>query len=300
MHLSSLVPVPRVPVLDAPSPRQGCRALAFGITIYVTAAAGWTAAAVAPGAAEPKVSTQFGAQRLDFSVGANRAFLILPTQPAADGSKPWVWYAPTFIGSLPDPSHEWMFKQFLAKGFTIGGVEVGESFGSPKGRAAYAEFHQFVVKSHGLSPKACLLPQSRGGPMLYNWAAEHPECVQCIGGIYTVCDLASYPGLAGACGAYGLSEAELKARLAEHNPIDRLAPLAAAKVPILHVHGDADTVVPLDRNSGELIRRYRALGGPADLIVIHGKGHQVCAEFFQCQRLADFFLSLGRLVPPEK
>jgi len=124
--------------------------------------------------------------------------------------------------------------------------------------------------------------------MLYNWAVENPGRVSCIAGIYTVCDLRSYPGLQQACGAYGLSAANLEARLAEHNPIERLAPLANAGVPILHVHGDADTVVPLERNSGELARRYRALGGKMRLIVIHGRGHQVCDEFFHCQALADF------------
>lgn len=266
--------------------------------------AGWllwlllASAALAAEGDQPKASTQFGTQRLDFAVGGCRGFILLPTKAAADGSKPWIWYAPTFIGVHPDPSHTWMFTQFLASGFAICGVDVGESFGSPKGRAAYAEFHKLVTAKYGLSPKACLMPQSRGGLMLYNWAAEHPECVQCIGGIYTVCDMASWPGLGGACGAYGLTAAQLKEHLAEHNPIDRLAPLAAAKIPILHLHGDADNVVPLDRNSGELARRYRALGGRMELVVIPGKGHQVCPEFFQSKRLVDFFLSLGQLSQP--
>ena len=43
--------------------------------------------------------------------------------------------------------------------------------------------------------------------------------------------------------------------------IERLAPLAKAGVPVLHVHGDRDRVVPLDDNSAEFARRYRALGG---------------------------------------
>ncbi len=252
-------------------------------------------AALAGEAQVPKASTQFGAQRLDFVLAGNRAFIIQPTKAAADGSKPWLWYAPTFIGMHPDPSHAWMFEQLLAKGFAICGIEVGESYGSPKGRAAYTALYEHVTKAYGLSPKACLLPQSRGGLMLYNWAVEHPEWVQCIGGIYTVCDLTSYPGVARACGAYGMKEAELKERLKEHNPIDRLAPLAKAKVPILHLHGDSDKVVPLEANAGELAKRYRALGGPVELIVIKGKGHQVCDEFFKSQRLVDFFLSLGRL-----
>jgi dipeptidyl aminopeptidase/acylaminoacyl peptidase len=139
-----------------------------------------------------------------------------------------------------------------------------------------------------MSERPCLLPQSRGGLMLYNWAAENPGRVACIAGIYTVCDLRSYPGLEKACSAYGLSAAQLQAHLAEHNPIDRLAPLAKAGAPILHVHGDADRVVPLEKNSGELARRYRALGGSMRLIVIPGKGHEVCNQFFHCQELVDF------------
>jgi predicted esterase len=60
---------------------------------------------------------------------------------------------------------------------------------------------------------------------------------------------------------------------------------------VLHVHGDADQVVPLEENSGELARRYRALGGQVRLIVIPGKGHEVCPEFFQCQELVDFVIA---------
>ena len=250
-------------------------------------------------AAAPTVSRHFDTEQHDFVVGQHRAFLLLPMKPATNGVKPWIWYAPTFMveqaGKLhtdpPDPSHTWMFRQWLAAGFAIGGVDVGESCGSPAGRAGFTEFYRHVVANYGLSTQACLLPQSRGGLMLYNWAAEHPEWVRCVGGIYTVCDLASYPGLAHASGAYGLTPAELGNQLAQHNPIERLAPLAKAGVPILHLHGDADPVVPLERNSGLLAERYRALGGPVELVVVHGKGHEVCPEFFQSQRLVDFFLA---------
>ncbi|MHB8520342.1 MAG: glycosyl hydrolase [Limisphaerales bacterium] len=244
-------------------------------------------------------STQYGGQREDFLVGTqhNRGFVVLPHQRPAAGSRPWIWYAPTFVqpsGGLPDPSHAWMFEQLLTNGFAIAGVDVGESYGNPAGRAAFTEFYRAVLKRYGLSPKACLLPQSRGGLMLYNWAAGHAACVQCIGGIYPVCDLSSWPGLAKSSPAYGLNEAELGEHLREHNPIDRLAPLAQARIPILHLQGDADTVVPLERNSGELARRYRALGGSMELVIVAGKGHQVCPEFFESRRLVDFFLLRGK------
>ena len=38
---------------------------------------------------------------------------------------------------------------------------------------------------------------------------------------------------------------ELQAHLVEHNPIDRLAGLAKAGVPLFAIHGDSDQVVPL-------------------------------------------------------
>jgi pimeloyl-ACP methyl ester carboxylesterase len=224
-----------------------------------------------------------------FDVDGCPAFLIRPKGKVVSGPMPWVWYAPV-IGH-PNPSHAWMLRQWLDKGIGMAGVDVGESFGSPRGRAVYTHLWETLRTRYRMSDRPCLLPQSRGGLMLYNWAAENPDRVGCIAGIYTVCDLRSYPGIERACGAYGLKAAELQNRLAEHNPIERLAPLAKAGVPILHVHGDADAVVPLENNSGELTRRYRALGGSMRLIVIPGKGHQVCPEFFQCQELVDFVIA---------
>jgi len=243
----------------------------------------------------PEKSTQFGTERINIVVNGRQGFVLMPTGEAPDGLKPWVWYAPTFAGSLPSESrgHEWLFERLLASGFSICGVDVGDSHGNPEGRKVYDAFHKKVVKEYGLSPKACLLPQSRGGLMLYNWAAEHPKCVKCIGGIYAVCDMESWPGLAEACVAYGMTEDELRAHLSEHNPIDRLAPLAEEDVPILHLHGDRDEAVPLEKNSAELARRYRALGGRMEVVVIKGKGHEEVREYFESQELLDFFLSHG-------
>ena len=249
-------------------------------------------------AAQQIKSEQFGATRVDFRLTedeqAARGFVILPTKLATDGSRPWIWYAPTFIGRHPDPSHTWMFEKLLAKGFYICGVDVGESFGSPAGRKIYSDFYSFVTKKFSLDAKASLLPQSRGGLMLYNWAAENADKVKCIAGIYTVCDIESYPGLKRACGAYGMTEKQLLIELHKHNPIDRLADLAKANIPILHIHGDIDSVVPLNENSEKLIRRYETLGGKAELIIVKGKGHEVCPEFFQSEKFLEFLLTQSK------
>ena len=88
-----------------------------------------------------------------------------------------------------------MFERFLKAGIAIAGVDVGESFGSPKGRKIYSALHKHLVDKRGMAEQACLLARSRGGLMLYCWAAENPDKVRCITGIYPVCNIASYPGI---------------------------------------------------------------------------------------------------------
>jgi pimeloyl-ACP methyl ester carboxylesterase len=126
--------------------------------------------------------------------------------------------------------------------------------------------------------------------MLYNWAVEHPSCVACVAGIYPVCTLNTFPRIAKAAAAYGMTEDELSVKIAEHNPIDRIESLAKARVPLYHIHGDSDDVVPLETNSGELAKRYRQLGGTMTLNVVKGQGHNMWPGWFECQELVDFVI----------
>ena len=127
--------------------------------------------------------------------------------------------------------------------------------------------------------------------MLYNWAVEHAESVGGIAGIYPVCSLASYPGVEKAAESYELTAAQLRARFDDHNPIHRLAPLAKAKVPIFHIHGDQDRVVPLEANSAALATRYKALGGPVEVLVIEGQGHNLWEGWFRSDALVNFVIA---------
>ena len=198
-----------------------------------------------------------------FEVGGHTAFLILPKPERRVAGMPWVWYAPTLPG-LPGAEETWMFQKFLDAGIAVAGIDVGESYGSPDGRAIFTSFYRELVEKRRLSRKPCLLARSRGGLMLYNWAVEHPESVGGIAGIYPVCDLRTYPGIDKASGAYGMTPEQLTEVLAQHNPVDRVEPLAKAGVPVFHIHGDVDRVVPLESNSAELARRYRQFGGDDD------------------------------------
>jgi hypothetical protein len=224
-----------------------------------------------------------------FLLNGRTAFLILPETSTAGKPTPWVWYAPTLPG-LPSGAEKWMFAKFLEKGIAIAGIDVGESMGNPAGVAGFSALHKELVTKRSMSAKPCLLARSRGGLMLYNWAVENPDSVSAIAGLYPVSNLASYPGLAKACGAYGLTADELAAQLDKHNPISRLAPLAKAKVPIMHLHGDSDKVVPLELNSGLLKDNYEKLGGEMTLEIIKDGGHDMEKHWFQSQALVDFVI----------
>jgi|GEM_PF-1560902 len=233
-------------------------------------------------------------RRSEFKIDGRSAFSIAPAKKRITPT-PWVFYAPTLGRSLPGEAEHWMFGHFLDAGIAIAGVDVGESYGSPNGRATYTALYKHLTTKQGFAPRACLLARSRGGLMLYCWAVENPDKVNGVAGIYPVCNITSYPGLKRACGAYGLTETALKAKLSAHNPVDRLGPLARAGIPIYHIHGDSDKTVPLDANSALLAERYTKLGGNIRLNVPAGQGHNMWQGFFQCRPLVDFVIASAKL-----
>ncbi len=85
--------------------------------------------------------------------------------------------------------------------------------------------------------------------------------------------------------------------LSNHTPLARLGPLASAGAPIFHIHGDADKIAPIEANSAELARRYKAAGGKMEILVLPGKGHEVIPEYWQQPKRADFFLK--EINPPQ-
>jgi pimeloyl-ACP methyl ester carboxylesterase len=223
-----------------------------------------------------------------FLVQGRPAFLINATQPTNSKSKtkPWVWYAPT-LPAYPAKEEQWMFQQFIDAGISVAGIDVGESYGSPADRKLFTALYT-EMRSRGFSAKPVLLGRSRGGLMTLSWAAENPDKVAAFVGIYPVCNLGSYPGITKAAPAYGLTADQLQAQLQKHNPVDQLAPLAKAGIPLFAIHGDVDTLVPLEDNSKLMHDRYTALGGTMQLIVPPGQGHNMWTGFFQSQELVDF------------
>jgi 6-phosphogluconolactonase len=252
------------------------------------------------GAGPPKKGRERPVQGLTlpgetFLLEGRPAFVLLPPEKQRATPQPWVLYAPTLPG-LPDRHEQWMHERFLAAGVAVAGIDVGEAYGSPRGRELFRALSEELTGRRGFAPRPCLLARSRGGLWATSWAAAHPDKVAGLAGIYPVFDLRSYPGLAKAAPAYELTVKELGARLGEYNPIERVGVLAKARVPALLIHGDEDKVVPLKENSAAFAARYRArgAGGLVKLIVAKGQGHNYREGFFRCQELIDFAIARAR------
>jgi dipeptidyl aminopeptidase/acylaminoacyl peptidase len=225
-----------------------------------------------------------------FKVENHEAWLIPVSNPVKEPTQrqPWVFFAHTLRGGNPRPVHAGLFKILTDKGIAVAGIDVGESFGNPAGRKVFTALYKELVQRRHFAERPCLLAQSRGGLQLYNWAAEHPEWIAGIAGVFPVADITRYPGLQKAHKAYGKTVAQLKEDLALHNPVQRLKPLADAHVPILLVHGDKDSQVPLSQHSAVVAKRYAALGGDIKLVVLPGKGHDLIPEVLENDQLVAF------------
>ena len=235
---------------------------------------------------EPVVSERYGHSCYELKISGSDAFIIMSEK--SDGR--WVWYAPTFTDAYPGSIHAWLFERILQNGMAIAGIDVGESYGNKNGRAIFSRFYSYLIEKYPLRSRAVLLAQSRGGLMLYNWAIENPCFVDRIAGIYTVCDIRSYPGIDIAAMAYKVTVQEMEKKLEQNNPIDRLGSLISNKIRICHLHGDSDKTVPIEQNSGKLVSKYKELGGDGRLITIRGAGHEEINEFFKCKELLHFII----------
>jgi lysophospholipase L1-like esterase len=207
---------------------------------------------------------------------AGKVVTVVAPKTAAAG-RPWVWHG-EFFGHKPAPDIA-----LLGKGFHIVYMKINDMLGCPDAVKLWNQCHAELTSSYALSQKPALVGLSRGGLYCYNWASANPDKVSCIYGDAPVCDFKSWPGGKGkgkgdpknwgfVLKLWGFKD-EAAAMAYTGNPVDSLAPLAKAGVPLLHVFGDADDVVPWDENTGLIESRYKALGGSITMIRKPGVGH---------------------------
>jgi dienelactone hydrolase len=222
-----------------------------------------------------KKSDYHGYNRYDFSVDGCDALVVAPHQVAA--GKPWIWRA-EFFDHRPETD-----LALLERGFHLVYIQVGNTFGCPSAMKRWDAFYAALTRTYGLGKRPVLEGLSRGGLYVYNWAAANPTKVSVIFGDNPVCDFKSWPGGKGKGPGspddwqqlirdYGFAS-EAEALAYKRNPIDNLAPLARAHVPIIHLAADADEVVPYPENTVLLKERYERVGGVIQVIVKHGFKH---------------------------
>jgi lysophospholipase L1-like esterase len=234
-----------------------------------------------------------GFDKQEFDFNERKAYIVIPKKALA--GKPWVWRA-----RFPN-WHIQTDSILLSEGYHIAYINTNNMYGSPDAVQVWNHFYKYLVDKYGFNEKVSLEGVSRGGLYVYNWAKANPEKVNCIYAEAPVCDFTSWPGGFGTGKGskgdwkklkkeYGFkSDAEAKAYT--DKPIDKLEQLAKAKVPVLHMIGLNDKVVPLEENTMVLINRYIKLGGIAKVVpCTEGKqdlwGHHFVIE--TPQLAADF------------
>jgi pimeloyl-ACP methyl ester carboxylesterase len=176
--------------------------------------------------------------RYEFSVqGTPMAIMVIVPIKAAAGM-PWVYRA-GFVSRDAKVDQE-----LLAKGFHIVTGPVGVSFVVKDWDTTYE-----YLTGHGFSKKPAIEGAGGGAGEVYAWAIENPDKVSCV--------YAENP--------------RMRSELAKTQPLDNLAPLARANVPLLHVCGSLDPW--FKDNTLEVEGRYKKLGGRIQVIVKKDEGH---------------------------
>lgn len=185
--------------------------------------------------------------------------VLLPIKVAA--GNPWV-YRPDFVAR--DATVD---LALLAKGFHIVTGPVPFNADGPI-LAHWNQVYRHLTK-HGFSTKPVLAGAGRGAGEAYVWAMENPDKVSCIYGENPV----------------------LRSAVSKTQPLDNLAPLAKAGVPLLHVCGSLDPAFEEHTRAAE--RRYKELGGSITVIVQEGQGHYPLAPN-DPKPVVDFIIAITK------
>lgn len=221
-----------------------------------------------------KIVDWHGFECHEFTIDGIPCRLVKPPVPANE-KRSWFWRV-HFFGAFPDADFA-----LLKLGWHVAHISVPELYGNDECMRRMDMLYKFMT-DNGFDKKCVPVGYSRGGLDVYRWATLNPEKVSCLYLDNPVCDFKSWPGGKGVgpgsiegwkncLEAWNFTEEEAMAYTG--NPIDDLQTLADNDIPILHLCGDADEVVPAEENTVILEKRYKALGGNIEVIWKPGAKH---------------------------
>ena len=212
-----------------------------------------------------KESEWHGFSRFDFNFDTRDAIVVMPRKTAP--GRPWIWRA-RFFGHEPQ-----LDLALLEKGYHLVYLDVANLFGSPTAVAHWDRFYDYLVTNNQFHNKAFLEGMSRGGLMIYNWAKVNPDHVAGIYADAPVLDFKSWPGgprrktnegqqrtWDTLLKAYGFQD-DAEALAYASNPVDHTKQIFDAQIPLFHICGGSDIVVPYSENTGLFKHRYQRAGG---------------------------------------
>jgi lysophospholipase L1-like esterase len=190
----------------------------------------------------------------------------------------------------------------LERGFHLVYFDVAELYGNSEAIRIWNKFYDLMQRA-GLGKKASLEGMSRGGVYIYNWALANPDKVACIYADAPVLDLKSWPGGKGKGPGssydweifkkdYQLDEKS--AAQFSNSPLNNAAKIAKLGIPLLHVVGDDDEVVPVEENSGPFEKAIKNNGGQIRVIHKPGVKHHP-HSLANPSPIVDFILKANRL-----
>jgi pimeloyl-ACP methyl ester carboxylesterase len=225
--------------------------------------------------ASPSLDDPFSKYDQDrFNFQGYPAIVVKPLETAPEN--PWVWRA-RFWAHEPQVD-----LAMLEKGYHLVFLDAPNLYGSPKAVALWNDFYAYLLETYALNTKCVLEGMSRGGLYVYNWASKNTDKVTCIYADAPVCDIKSWPGGMGRgegskpdweklLDAYELDEEAAMGY--EDIPLFNAYSVAQAKIPVIHVCGALDDVVPMEENTYLLMDLFEKNGSNIHLILKDSVGH---------------------------
>lgn len=215
------------------------------------------------------ISSYHGYVCADFKINGFDCKVVKPY--IATSGKPWLWRA-RFWGN--EPQNE---IAMLERGYYLVYCDVAELYGNKKCINAWDNFYNFLQQNLHLDKKTILFGYSRGGIYIYNWAVVNPGKVAAIYADAPVLDFKIWYG-GGGRGIrskpawelfkkdYGFTN-DKQALAFKGSPLNKVKQIVAGHYPMLHVVGDADTIVRIAENTAPFEKAVKKAGG--NISVIH-------------------------------